>query len=92
MIKVGLLGYGRAGQAVANVLTQQPGIDLCWIARRSSADGQTHPGAPLVPVVGLDKVTIGDWLNQHPVDAIVDFTFPTLRHCRAMEKKLAKEG
>lgn len=30
MIKVGLMGYGKAGQAVAQVLCTDPRVDLRW--------------------------------------------------------------
>lgn len=36
IIRVGLVGYGKAGQAVANVLSSDPRFNLCWIARRST--------------------------------------------------------
>lgn len=37
MIKVGLVGFGKAGQAVANVLAADPRYELCWVARRTTA-------------------------------------------------------
>jgi glyceraldehyde-3-phosphate dehydrogenase/erythrose-4-phosphate dehydrogenase len=37
MIKVGLIGYGKAGKAVARVLTEYPRFRLCGIARLASA-------------------------------------------------------
>lgn len=44
MIKVGLVGYGKAGQAVAQVLQDDPRYELCWVARRSaSASVQITP-------------------------------------------------
>lgn len=69
MIKVGLVGYGKAGKAVAAVLAQDDRFELCWIARRSN-----KPTATEIPVTRLDKATFPDWLEQHPVDAIVDFS------------------
>lgn len=69
MIKVGLVGYGKAGKAVADVLAQDERFELCWIARRSN-----KPTATEIPVTRLDKTTFSDWLAQHPVEAVVDFS------------------
>jgi 4-hydroxy-tetrahydrodipicolinate reductase len=69
MIKIGLIGYGKAGQAVANVLREDPRFELQWIAR--------HSDSPLdidLPVIKLEKQTFPAWLDQHPVDGIVDFS------------------
>lgn len=68
-MRVGLIGYGKAGQAVANVLEQDPRYTLSWIARRSPV-----PTARDLPVTGLDAASFGDWLDAHPVDALVDFS------------------
>lgn len=76
MIRVGLMGYGKAGQAVANVLKADPRYELCWVARRScSEEGETLPESA-IPVVGLNGVNLSDWLDAHPVDALVDFSKP----------------
>ena len=76
MIRVGLLGFGKAGQAVAEVMQADPRFELCWIARRSTAHAnETLVGTP-VPVVGLDKTPIGQLLDTLPVDALVDFSTP----------------
>lgn len=76
MIRVGLMGYGKAGQAVANVLKADPRFELCWVARRSSSvKGETLPEST-IPVIGLDGVNLSDWLDAHPVDALVDFSKP----------------
>ena len=73
-MKVGLMGYGKAGKAVANVLANDPRYQLCWVMRRSSSQHAHLDGQPQIPVVGLAGMDLGDWLNQHPVDAIVDFS------------------
>lgn len=70
MTKIGLIGYGKAGQAVAEVLREDPRFELCWIARRSCG-GETDSG---VPVTQLDPESFPQWLDQHPVDGIVDFS------------------
>ncbi len=74
MIKVGLMGYGKAGQAVAEVFHADPSYQLCWITRRTTASaGEVH-AATGVPVMGLDTTSMGSLLDAHPVDAIVDFS------------------
>lgn len=76
MIKVGLLGYGKAGQAVAEVLHEDPRFELSWIARRTAtAQPQTLAGTE-VPVFGLDQMPMARLLDQHPVDALMDFSTP----------------
>jgi 4-hydroxy-tetrahydrodipicolinate reductase len=76
MIKVGLLGYGKAGRAVAEVLRADPRFELCWVARRTlSTTLETVPDTA-IPVVGLDSSNLNAWLDAHPVDALVDFSKP----------------
>ncbi len=44
MIKVGLIGYGKAGQAVAEVLQQDARYELMWVAKRHALPvGQSQP-------------------------------------------------
>lgn len=74
MIKVGLMGYGKAGKAVASVLATDPRYELGWVMRRSSRHDAHLEGQPQIPIVGLAGLDFGDWLNQYPVDAIVDFS------------------
>ncbi|WP_296505234.1 dihydrodipicolinate reductase C-terminal domain-containing protein [Rhodoferax sp.] len=76
MIKVGLMGYGKAGQAVAEVLRNDPRYELCWVARRTKhSDTETVPETS-IPIIGLDSVVLPEWLDAHPVDALVDFSSP----------------
>ncbi len=76
VIKVGLMGYGKAGQAVAEVLREDPRFELVWVARRNATtDAVTVPGTA-IPVVGLDQMGIDTLLDTHPVDALVDFSLP----------------
>lgn len=46
-IRVGLVGYGKAGSAVANVLSNDPRFELRWIARRSAVEPSIHPGTSI---------------------------------------------
>jgi lactate dehydrogenase-like 2-hydroxyacid dehydrogenase len=36
-MKVGLMGFGKAGLAVARVLKDSPETELCWIMQRREA-------------------------------------------------------
>jgi 4-hydroxy-tetrahydrodipicolinate reductase len=81
MIKVGLVGFGKAGQAVAQVLQDDPRYELCWIARRSAADPAKAAPTPDVPMAALASADDwGHWLDAHPVDALVDFSRPESLH------------
>ncbi len=74
MIKIGLIGYGKAGQAVARVLSEDARYDLRWIARRQMQTevAEELPGQP--PLIPLDTALGDDWLDAHPVDGIIDFS------------------
>ena len=74
MMKIGLMGYGKAGKAVAQVLANDPRYQLDWVMRRRSGEQAHVEGQPQIPLVGLEGLDLGSWLNQHPVDAIVDFS------------------
>jgi len=73
MIKVGLVGYGKAGQAVAQVLQDDPRFELCWVVRQSAPQAATLPETN-IPIVSLAAPDWGAWLEAHPVDALVDFS------------------
>lgn len=89
-VRVGLVGYGKAGKAVANVLGADPRFDLRWIARRSAdAAQQTHPDTA-IPVVGIAQQPFGELFERHPVDALVDFSSP--ESLRAYGEEVRKHG
>lgn len=73
-MKVGLVGYGKAGSAVAGVLQQDPRYDLRWVATRSGMPGVAHVHGAQLPMVPLQAENFGNWLDAHPVDALVDFS------------------
>lgn len=75
-MRVGLMGYGKAGQAVAQVLHADPRYELCWVARRTSSPEAERVSGTDIPVIGLTGLVLGDWLDAHPVDALVDFSMP----------------
>lgn len=72
-MRVGLLGYGKAGQAVAQVLRADPRFELCWVARNKAEPGQTVADSE-VPVVGVLATPLPVLLDTQPVDALVDFS------------------
>lgn len=73
MIKVGLVGYGKAGQAVAQVLQTDPRFELCWVVRHSAPQAATLPETN-IPIVSLEAQDWSAWLAAHPVAALVDFS------------------
>lgn len=74
MFKVGLVGYGKAGKAVARVLAEDERTQLCWILRRQAAPDETMEGCAEVPVHGMQGLDLDTWLDAHPVDAVIDFS------------------
>lgn len=75
-IRVGLIGFGRAGQAVARVLGADPRFELCWVAKRHADAPWAETDGVRVPLMGLDRQALPDWLDRYPVDAVVDFSRP----------------
>ncbi len=73
-MKVGMIGFGKAGSAVATILAQDPRYTLEWVATRSGRPQQVLVGGDTVPVVALHAATFADWMDAHPVDALVDFS------------------
>lgn len=73
-MKIGLIGFGKAGSAVAQVLSEDPRYSLEWIATRSGSPSSVTLGGASVPVTALAQETLADWLDQHPVEALVDFS------------------
>lgn len=76
MIKVGLVGYGKAGAAVADVLAADSRYELRWVARQTVAAPMLQIARANVPVFGLSGGDLADWLDHNQVDAIVDFSVP----------------
>jgi 4-hydroxy-tetrahydrodipicolinate reductase len=74
--RIGLIGYGKTGKAVANVLSTDSRFELCWIVRRTSGENaQTHPGTA-IPVIGMEQQSFEALFDRYPVDAVVDFSAP----------------
>ncbi len=73
-MRVGLMGYGKAGKAVANVLANDPRYELAWVMRQTVANEAHVDGSQAIPVVGMNQWSVNDWLDAHPVQAVVDFS------------------
>lgn len=81
-IRVGLIGFGKAGQAVCAELLKAHDIDVIWVMRRQSGTGpdavesvigEFSPGAR-TPLLGMDRTDINWLLQERPVDFMVDFS------------------
>lgn len=89
-VRIGLVGYGRAGNAVANVLSCDPRFELRWILRRSADEKlQTHPGTN-IPIIGINQRSFAEMFDSDPVDALVDFSSTTSIH--AYGEEVRKRG
>jgi len=80
-LRVGLIGFGKTGKAVATVLLKDPLIRLEWVVRKSNlleyrsvpeflGEASNEPGL----IYPSSKLTASELLSEHPVDAIVDFS------------------
>ena len=80
-LRVGLMGFGKTGKAVATILLKDPQIRLEWVIRKSHR--LEHRSVP--EFLGIDSSEPGliypssdfsasELLSQHPVDAIIDFS------------------
>ncbi len=79
--KIGLIGFGRAGKAVANVILQHNDFSLEWVLRKSEllekrkaseflGVKSDDPGR----IHSLETTDINTLLSDFPVDYIIDFS------------------
>lgn len=80
-MKIGLIGFGKAGKAVANVILQNTEFSLEWVLKNSpmptifSASeflGVNSEDQGLI--YSLKNITVDELLDMHPVDVIIDFS------------------
>lgn len=80
-IRVGLLGFGRAGKAVASVILHNQQYQLEWVLRKTQV--LEHRSVPEFLGVESDEpgliysaehIAIPELLDKHPVDFIIDFS------------------
>lgn len=73
-INVGLIGYGKAGEAVAKVVQQSFDVRLRWICRHQ---GPLEIGNFDIPVFRMDdNDSLRHWVDHQVVDFIIDFSSP----------------
>jgi 4-hydroxy-tetrahydrodipicolinate reductase len=72
-IRVGLIGFGRAGRAVARVFAKAEDVSLRWIAKQQPATEIEQAGAP-APILSAALLQTGELFDSEPVDAVVDFS------------------
>lgn len=82
-MKVGLVGFGKTGKAVASILLESPTTHLSWVLRRSKT--LEHRSVPEFLGVESEEpgiiLSAGEFsarglLDAYPVDAIIDFSSP----------------
>jgi len=83
-MKVGLIGFGKTGKAVANVILQNKEFCLEWVLRRSTL--LDHRSVPEFLGIQSDEpgliysssnIEFQDLIDKHPVDIIIDFSSNT---------------
>ncbi len=80
-MKVGLVGFGKTGRAVASVLLESDRVDLSWVVRRShTLERRSAPewlgiesNSPGT-ILCVDDRPAAELLDCHPVDVIIDFS------------------
>lgn len=81
MLRVGQVGFGRAGRSVATVLLESKETHLQWVLRQSRV--LEHRSVPEFLGIASDEpglihstdgLDLEDLLDRQPVDAIVDFS------------------
>jgi 4-hydroxy-tetrahydrodipicolinate reductase len=80
-MKIGLIGFGRAGKAVASVILNHPAITLNWVIRytkqlshRSAAEYLGVESTDPATIYSVSEINYPEFLSQHPVDFIIDFS------------------
>lgn len=81
VLRVGLVGFGRTGRAVAKALLSDPSMCLEWVLRRS--DALEHRSVPELLGVDSDEPAVihstsqfsaDEILARFPVDVVIDFS------------------
>ncbi|MCC6275094.1 MAG: dihydrodipicolinate reductase, partial [Leptospiraceae bacterium] len=80
-MKVGLIGFGKTGKAVATVILRNKNLCLEWVVRKTESlqhrsvpeflgEQSNEPGL----IYSSSKISASDLLDIHPVDLIIDFS------------------
>lgn len=78
-MKVGLIGFGKTGRAVASVLLAEQGIHLDWVLRqqaesRSASEILEIGSAKEGRMLSTAQTSAQALFDRHPVDVVVDFS------------------
>lgn len=80
-MKVGLIGFGKTGRAVASVILKHPNYELEWVLRKSPrqenrliSDVLEIDSDNTGRIYSLQKNKIEHFLDTHQVEIIVDFS------------------
>ncbi|MCA0444991.1 MAG: dihydrodipicolinate reductase [Bacteroidetes bacterium] len=83
-MKIGLMGFGKTGKAVAATVLRNKDMILEWVVRRSELlDHRSIPeflGEPSDEpglIYSSSKISISELLDEQPVDVIIDFSSET---------------
>lgn len=80
-MKVGLIGFGKTGRAVASVLLESKKVNLQWVLRKSTT--LEHRSVPEFLgvysdepglIYSVSEFSADELFEKHPVDVIVDFS------------------
>ena len=81
MIRIGLIGFGKTGKAVANVLLQQRDIHFKWVVKQNAllnhrkvAEYLGIAGSDETEIYSLEQHTFEEIFHQKPVDVVIDFS------------------
>jgi len=83
-MKVGLIGFGKTGRAVATILLESKKTNLQWVVRQSKI--LEHRSVPEFlgitaeepgMIYSKDEFTAEELLDRYPVNAIIDFSSET---------------
>ena len=80
-MKIGLIGFGKAGKAVANVILQHQDFTLEWVLKNNDKLNQLS-AKDILGISSADPATIHSQqttdietlLTDHPIDLIIDFS------------------
>jgi 4-hydroxy-tetrahydrodipicolinate reductase len=86
-MKIGLIGFGKTGRAVASVILESKEFSLQWVLRKS--ESLNHRSVPELLGIETDEpgtihsaadINIAQFLDENPVDYIIDFSLASGIH------------
>jgi 4-hydroxy-tetrahydrodipicolinate reductase len=80
-MRIGLIGFGKTGKAVASVLLESEQVDFLWVVRKThSMEHRSVPEFLGIPsseqglIYSKEEFTAEQLLDRLPVDVIIDFS------------------